>query len=115
MSCGTSGALGARKARGQRQRDRRLLGCSARRGAGNIVVQDSVQPRAVEQFAGIQEVVEEHEQIVDTPALSDVKEHVFKVFSQDKVQQREVHKEVPRGAGGRLSSWRVGVGTQTGD
>ena len=60
-----------------------------------------MQPRAVEQFAGIPEV-EEHEQT----------EHVFKVFSQDKVQQREVEQEVPRGAGGRLelergvSAWK---------
>ena len=50
---------------------------------------------------------------MDTPALPDVEEHVFKVFSQDRVQLREVEQEVPevlfrvacrRGAGRRLSS-----------
>ena len=44
------------------------------------------------------------EQIVDTPALPDVEEHVFKVFSQERVQQREVKQEVLCGAGWRLSS-----------
>ena len=32
---------------------------------------------------------------MDTPALPDVEEHVFKVFSQDRVQLREVEQEVP--------------------
>ena len=56
---------------------------------------------------------------MDTPALPDVEEHVFKVFSQDRVQLREVEQEVPevlfrvacrRGAGRRLiRGLRVGL------